>query len=168
MKNTTTRKKLNRQIPKTSMHAEEFCALVGKTPANELAEYFEVDARQIRRYKSGETVIPGAVARLTRLRFGDNNAEVVLGKEWDGFRFGADGNLYVPGWRGGFDPHGIKAMFFRVQLVGGHEATIKALEKRVHELEQDVIQANIAAAKYRGLVSREAKFGLMLERIVAD
>lgn len=93
---------------------------------------------------------------------------MLLGKEWEGYRFGKDGKLYVPGWCGGFDPHAIKAMFFRTQLVHHHEATIRALEKRVAELEGDVIEANTAAAKYRNLVRHEARFGLMLERIVGD
>lgn len=166
MKNTTTPKKHNSPRRNDSMLAEEFCALVGGATANELAEYFDTDPRTVRRWKSGDTPIPGAVARLTRMRYTDD-ASALLGKEWEGYRFGSDGQLYVPGWRGGFDPHAIKALFFRTQLVGHLEAKQRAMEKRIAELEQDVIEANIAAAKYRGLVSREAKFGLMLERIIA-
>lgn len=151
---------------KSSMLADEFCGLIRGASVDELAEYFDVAPRTVRRWKSGEGEIPGAVARLTRMRYTDD-ASALLGKEWAGYRFGSDGNLYVPGWRGGFDPHGIKSLFFRTQLVGHLEAKQRAMEKRIAELEQDVIEANIAAAKYRGLVSREAKFGLMLERIIA-
>lgn len=151
------------------MHQDEFCELVHGVTAATLAEYFAVDARQIRRWKSGASPIPGAVARLARLRYGvgenTGNAAALLGDEWQGFRFGSDGKLYIEGWRGGFDPHAIKAMFFQVQHIRHHEATIRQQERRIAELEQDVIDANAAAVKYRGLVRRDAKFGLMLERI---
>lgn len=146
------------------MDASEFSAMVGGTPAAALAKFFEVDQRTVRRWKAGEVPIPGAVARLARLRYGQD-AAALLGDDWEGFRFGVDGQLYVPGWRGGFDAGSIKAMFFRTQLVRHHEATIRQLEKRVQGLEQDVIAANEAAVKYRRLVSHEARLGLMLERI---
>jgi hypothetical protein len=166
MKNITTPKKHNPPRRNGSMLADEFSELVHGVSAEVLAEYFDVDPRTVRRWKSGEVEIPGAVARLTRMRYTDD-AAALLGKEWAGYRFGSDGKLYVPGWRGGFDPHAIKALFFRTQLVGHLEAKQRAMEKRIAKLEQDVIEADIAAAKYRGLVSREAKFGLMLERIIA-
>lgn len=169
MKNTTTPAKSKQPGKKASpnrpMLADEFCELTHGVPTAVLAEYFDTDPRTIRRWKSGEGSIPGPVARLTRMRYTDD-ASALLGKEWEGYRFGADGNLYVPGWRGGFDPQSIKAMFFRTQLVRHNEATIRAQEKRIAELEQDVIEANVAAAKYRNMVMREARFGLMLERVV--
>lgn len=145
------------------MHADEFRELVHGTNAD-LAEYFEVDPRTLRRWKSGDVPIPGAVARLARLRFA-GDASALMGKDWSGFRFGSDGKLYIEEWRGGFDPHGIRSMFFTVQLVRHHEATIRQLERRIAGLEQDVQEANTAAVKYRRLVSNEARLGLMLERI---
>lgn len=57
-------------------------------------------------------------------------------------------------------------MFFGVQLVRHHEATIRQLERRIEGLEQDVIDSTDAALKYRRLVMNEARLGLMLERIV--
>ena len=77
--------------------------------------------------------------------------------------------MYIEGWRGGFDLHQIKGMFFGVQgvqLVRHHEATIRQLEWRIEGLEQDVIDSTDAALKYRRLVMNEARLGLMLERIV--
>lgn len=146
------------------MHADEFRELVAGTPADILSAYLGADPRTLRRWKSGEVPVPAAVARLVRLRF-QGDVSALLGKDWDGYRFGSDGLLYVPGWRGGFDPHAIKAMFFGNQLVRHHQATIRALEKRIGDLERDLIEAQEAAAKYRSLVSHEARLGLMLERI---
>lgn len=146
------------------MHSSEFCDLVGGATAADLGEYLGVDARTIRRYKSGGAAIPEPVAKLVTLRY-KRDASALLGKGWEGYHFGHDGKLYIEGWRGGFDPYGIKGMFYKVQLVSHHEATIRQLEKRIAGLEADVITANEAAVKYRGMVMREARFGLMLERI---
>lgn len=84
----------------------------------------------MRRWKPGESPIPLAVARLARLRYASGelitgDASALLGKDWRGFRFGSDGKLYIEGWRGGFDQYGIRGMFFGVQLVRHHEATIR-------------------------------------------
>lgn len=150
------------------MQADEFREIV---PGNDavLAEYFGVTQRTVRRWKSGDAPIPLSVAKLARLRYSTGertgDASALLGQDWTGFRFGSDGKFYLDGWRGGFGPGQIRAMFFTTQLVHAHEATIRQLEKRIEGLEQDVIEANTAAVKYRGLVSHESRLGLMLERI---
>lgn len=148
------------------MHADDFREIV---PGNDavLAEYFGVTQRTVRRWKSGEAPIPLSVAKLARLRYSTGeltgDASALLGDDWKNFRFGSDGKFYLDGWRGGFTPGQIRAMFFTTQLVLAHEATIRQLEKRIAGLEQDVIEANQAAAKYRGLVRMEARFGLMVQ-----
>lgn len=110
-----------------------------------------------------------SVAKLARLRYSTGeltgDASALLGDDWKNFRFGSDGKFYLDGWRGGFSPGQIRSMFFTTQLVRHHEVTIRQLERRIAGLEQDVIEANTAAVKYRGLVSHEARLGLMLERI---
>lgn len=146
------------------MNHTEFCDLIAGVPAAALCDYFEVNPRTLRRWKSGDAAIPGAVARLARLRYAGDVAGL-LGKEWEGFRFGSDGQLYIDCWRGGFDPAQIKGMFFSVQLVKHHESTIRAQNKRIEQLEQEVMAATEAAARYRRLVSHEARLGLMIERI---
>lgn len=147
------------------MDSVEFCDIVACVPSSELCALFGIEPRTLRRWKSGEIPIPVAIQHLARLRYsGDANA--LLGHDWSGFRFGQDGKLYIEGWRGGFDPHQIKGMFFGTQLVRHHEATIRLLERRISGLEQDVIEATEHGLKYRRLVSNEARLGLMLERIM--
>lgn len=147
------------------MDSVEFCDLVACVPVIDLCELLGIDPRTLRRYKSGQTPVPVAAARLVRLRFA-GDASALLGPDWAGFRYGKDGKLYIEGWRGGFDPHQIRAMFFGVQLVRHHEATIRQLERRIDGLEKDVFDTTEACLKYRRLVMKEARFGLMLERIV--
>jgi len=147
------------------MDSVEFCDLVACVPAGDLCELLGIDPRTLRRYKSGQTPIPVAAARLVHLRFA-GDASALLGKDWAGFRYGKDGKLYIEGWRGGFDPHQIRGMFFGVQLVRHHEATIRQLERRIEGLERDVFDTTEACLKCRRLVMKEARFGLMLERIV--
>jgi hypothetical protein len=142
----------------------EFRDLVAGCSEQHLADYLHVSIKTFRRWKSGEATPPHSAIIALRLHL-DGDLSAVGGKDWENFRFGRDGKLYLDGWRGGFDPHGIRSMFFTTQLVHHHEATIRQLEKRIAGLEQDVIEANHAAVKYRGLVSHEARLGLMLERI---
>lgn len=147
------------------MDSVEFCDLVACVPSSDLCALFGVEPRTLRCWKSGTIPIPVAIQNLAKLRYA-GDASALLGQDWGGFRFGQDGKLYIEGWRGGFDPHQIKGMFFGVQLVRHHEATIRQLERRIEGLEQDVIDSTDAALKYRRLVMNEARLGLMLERIV--
>jgi hypothetical protein len=45
-------------------------------------------------------------------------------------------------------------------------ASCRLHNKRIAQLEQNVIDADDAAVRYHGLAKRDAKFGLMLERIM--
>ena len=146
------------------MEIQQFRDLVAGRDDQKLADFLQVSLKTFRRWKSGKSTPPHSAIIALNMRLG-GDLSAIAGKDWAGFCFGYDGKLYIDCWRGGFDPHQIRAMFFRTQLVSHHEATIRQLEKRIAGLEADVIEANEAAVKYRGIVMREAKFGLMLERI---
>lgn len=128
-----------------------------------IAEYLGVSVKTVQRWKAGKPM-PAAAFKLMQLRYGDLSG--LLGKDWEGYTFGTDGKLYVPGWRGGFDPYQIHAMFFNVQQVRYLQAQIEALERREATLEADIAKALEKAVRWRRLVMLEAKMGLMLERIV--
>lgn len=147
MKNTTDKKNLKRakmaDEQACTMTAYDFNLLAGGIDDEILGSYLGVHRTTVSRYRNGQCVIPGAVSRLMRMRFSDD-ASLLLGTEWEGFRFGSDGLLYVPGWRRGFDPHELKAMFFRTQHVSHLEATIRRDEERIAHLEQEVIDTTNA------------------------
>lgn len=78
------------------------------------AAFLGVSVRQVNNYKIGKTALPECARKLLRLRrTGDLAA--LLGKAWEGFSFGPDGLLYVPGWANGMQPAHIRAMFFTNQ-----------------------------------------------------
>lgn len=91
-----------------------------------------------------------------------------MGDEWEGFTFGRqlnDPKLYLPGWRGGFEPYAIRAMFFQVQQVRALQAEIREAKRREEILETDIARAINQAAQYRRLLMLESHMGMMLERI---
>lgn len=146
-----------------SMSAAEFRDLIHGWSNTYLALYLGVDPSTFRRWKTGKGRIPIAVERLLKIRI--CGLDALGGAEWRGFRFGEDNLFYHPSWRKGFDPREIRAMFYKVQISWHHERTITALEKRIEELEREVLEANANAAKYRRIILSEARFGLMFERI---
>lgn len=94
--------------------------------AEVIAECLGVSIKTAYRYKAGAE-LPEPARRLLKVRLGDLAG--LMGDQWQGFTFGRDGKLYLPGWRGGFDPHQIRAMFFHC-----HE--VRHLECRCSELER--------------------------------
>jgi hypothetical protein len=95
-----------------------------------IADLLGCSVRTARRYKNGSTELPEPCRRLLRLRrCGDLSA--LLGSAWDGFGFDAGGLLYVPGWRNGWPPERIKAMFFTFQEASALRAQVKALKSEL-------------------------------------
>ncbi|MDO9011404.1 MAG: hypothetical protein Q7U78_06290 [Gallionella sp.] len=127
-----------------------------------LADYLGVTLKTAQRWQAGAP-LPTPCRRLLQIRYGDLSG--LLGDNWDGYTFGRDGKLHLPGWRGGFDPDQIRAMFFQVQQVRSLQSKIRELERRESMLETDLAEAMKKAANYRRLVNTESKMGMMLERI---
>jgi hypothetical protein len=132
-----------------------------------LADYLGVSTRTVKRWQAGEPM-PTAAFKLLQVRYGDLSG--LLGADWEGFTFGRqldDPKLYLPGWRGGFEPYAIRAMFFQVQQVRALQAEIRESKRREEILETDIAQALNQAAQYRRLLMLESHMGMMLERIAA-
>lgn len=127
-----------------------------------IADYLGVTVATVKRWKAGAPM-PTAAFKLMQVRHGDLSG--LIGKEWQGFSFGKDEKLYLPGWRGGFEPHAIRGMFFQVQHVRALEAQIRDLKRREAALEADITQALNQAAHYRRLTRLQSSMGMMLERI---
>ncbi|MFA6062854.1 MAG: hypothetical protein WC736_09660 [Gallionella sp.] len=133
--------------------------------AQPIADYLGVTIATVKRWKAGAPM-PVAAFKLMQVRYGDLSG--LLGKDWRGFTFGNalnDPKLYLPGWRGGFEPYAIRAMFFRVQQVRALEAEIREAKRREEILETDIAQALNQAVQYRRLLMLESHMGMMLERI---
>jgi transcriptional regulator with XRE-family HTH domain len=133
--------------------------------AQPIADYLGVSIKTVKRWKSG-IPMPTAAFKLMQVRFGDLSG--LLGAEWEGFTFGRqldDPKLYLPGWRGGFEPYAIRAMFFQVQQVRALEAQIREAKRREEILETDKADALNQAAQYPRLLMLESHMEMMLERI---
>lgn len=101
---------------------------------NELAEFFGVTARTIRTWKKTNRA-PLMALRLMRLRF-DGDLSALGGKHWEHFRFGRDGMFYMPGWKYGWTPGELCALFFRVQSVKHWEREAKKLDMELVKLRE--------------------------------
>lgn len=145
------------------MTTPEFCDLIAGIDLQYLADYLHISPKTLKRYKTGATV-PHAVVIAVRLKLSGDLA-ALGGNQWQGFTICKDGLMYLPGWRGGFEPHQIRAMFFQVQQVRSLEAQIRAIQRREAALEADIADALRQAAHYRRLTRLEANMGMMLERI---
>jgi hypothetical protein len=93
------------------------------------------------------------------------NLAEILGREWDEVFIGADGLLYLPGWRRGFDAGDLKAIFYdnqeRFRLK--HEAA--QLRRELERLQAALDQAEKSVWWYRRQVVLESKLGMMLGRV---
>lgn len=117
-----------------------------------------------RRWKAQPDTMPESARRIIGYHF-CHDLSIIWGKDWAHFRF-VDGELFAPGWRNGFDPYAIQAMFFRVQQVRCLESSVRQLQKDLARVQEQCEALERANYFYRAQVNREARFGLMLERIV--
>lgn len=147
------------------MDAPEFCDLIAGMNQQFIADYLRISPKTLQRYKSGATAVPHSTVIALRLKLSGDLA-ALAGPDWAGFILN-DGRLYLPGWRGGFEPQAIRAMFFQVQQVRSLESQIRELERRESNLEADISAALKQASYYRRLVRLESSMGMMLEKMTA-
>lgn len=153
---------LRRHVEKCKkyMDPEEFQTLTFGLDQEEIGDLAGVTAGTVRRWMAGSAPIPYAVQQLFRLRCCG-----VIGKDWEGWRFGTDGLLYHPSWRRGFTGLDLAGMWYGVQRVASLERQVRQLEKERMALALDLERLEDLAAFYRRQVQLEAKMGLALVRI---
>lgn len=100
-----------------------------------IAQDLDVAVKTVQRWKAGATPSP-AMMKLLRMRYGDIAG--LLGDDWQGFHFGRDGLLYLPGWKYGWNPHEIKALFFTRQELRAVKADLADLRKANASLKQEL------------------------------
>ena len=118
-----------------------------------------------KRWKKNHKTMPESARRCVRYRVRLELAEI-WGKDWQHFKF-IRGELVAPGWRRGFNPFDIQAMFFKVQLVRVLQSEARQLKR---DLEREKARCEVLERDndfYRRQVSLESRFGLMLQRVFA-
>ena len=138
---------------KATIDAESFRDLVAGFDITKLCLWLNVSPRTLKRWKTGQATPPKAVIIALTLRLhGDLSA--LFGDDWQHFRFGHDGKLYIPGWKYGWEPGEIRALFFTKQELRYWKAEAGRLEREL----QRPREAAWAAAKVRRLVSGVSSF----------
>lgn len=90
--------------------------------------------------------------------------ETLAGPQWAGWIL-QEGLIYAPEWRAGLAPGDIRALPYLNASVAEYRKLARIAQARAAEMEALCLQAERRARYYRDLVSREARFGLMLSRI---
>lgn len=106
-----------------------------------IAEFLGVAPRTVKRWKAGRVALPEPCRKLLRLRF-EGDASALLGNGWEGFYF-QRGELFIPGWRYGFNPDQIRGMFFEVQEV-------RALRRELRQVREDMLGREFVWRLVRG------------------
>ena len=73
--------------------------------------------------------------------------------------------FYVPEWKRGFPPHGIRALFYKCQLVWSLESEIELLKRELERRNEELDSLEVKAAFYRRQLVLERRFGMILEKI---
>lgn len=128
------------------MDTRTFSELVAGMDKHYLADFLQVDIKTLRRWINGTSTPPHSAFIALRLKLDGDLA--ALNPDWHGFNLAADGKLYAPMHKRGFDPFQIQAMFFEVQASRHHQNEVRRLEKEVAELRSKLW----AADKLRGVM----------------
>lgn len=88
-----------------------------------------------------------------------------FGPEWAEVFFGADGLLYLPGWRRGFTASELRQQFFLTQERFYWMREAQRLKQELERLEQTLDEVENRAAFYRRQLRLESNLGMMLCRL---
>lgn len=116
-----------------------------------------------KRWKAKPDIMPEMARRLIAYQNCHDLASI-WGKDWEHFQYHS-GKLFAPSWRNGFAPNEISAMFFRVQLVRALESNVRQLERDLQRERERCEALERVNHFYRNQVMREARFGMMVERV---
>ena len=124
---------------------------------NKTAELLKIKPITVKRWKQGIIKLPEPVRLLMYyIKWGEIAG--IGGKEWEGFKIGwQDKLLYIPGWKYGFDPWAIKAMFFKVQLIDHLKRELKFSEEELKETQLKLIEAQKNSEYYREQLKQAEK-----------
>lgn len=88
-----------------------------------------------------------------------------IGPEWAEVFFGADGLLYLPGWRRGFTASELRQQFLLTQerFFWMHEA--QRLGKELERRDAEIEEVEKRATFYRSQLRLESTLGMMLARV---
>ncbi|BBO20870.1 MAG: hypothetical protein HKUEN07_03800 [Rhodocyclaceae bacterium] len=91
--------------------------------------------------------------------------EKTIGPEWAEVFFGADGLLYLPGWRRGFTAAELRQQFFLVQERFYWMRRAEQLQRDLNRLQENLETLEHRSRYYRQQLQLESRLGMMLHRI---
>ncbi len=128
---------------------EKFADLVVGVNRDWLCQYLKIHKKTLERWISGSTDAPEAVRKLLRLKY-EGDLASLGGEGWEGFYIGRkDHLLYIPLFRGGFEPGQIKAMFFLCQDAWADKRDLKHVLNQQIELNNELERLRNQNTYYR-------------------
>lgn len=102
--------------------------------------------------------------RAVLAEYGGIPLEELLGPRWAG-SWSNGAWLFVPGWKPGFEPEALRALFWQVQDNARMGYELCRLQAELARREAEYAELEARCAFYRRQVGLEARLGLMLARL---
>jgi|CXWL01.1.fsa_nt_gi hypothetical protein len=101
---------------------------------------------------------------LTLTRVASGNFGDIHGSDWNGFEIAADGKLYTPCFKRGFEPYQIQGMFFRMQQLNYYERAHREAKKALESLQRELDKERYRAEQWRAwaMVNRTLRYDVRL------
>lgn len=97
-------------------------------------------------FKLIKPVKPKPLTHVASGNFGDT-----YGSDWDGFEIAADGRLYAPSFKRGFEPYQIQGMFFKMQLLNYYERMHREAQEELQAIKSELVRES-ACGRMEGVI----------------
>jgi hypothetical protein len=136
------------------MEVWQFRELVEELGDASVRRFLGISPATLRRWKTCKARIPQSAILALRLH-ADGDLSALAGDAWHGFRF-AGGLFYLPGWRNGWTPGDLRALFFKVQEVAALRQELTACQKALQAVKTERDRERYRAEEYKRLAARVA------------
>ncbi|HLP99272.1 MAG TPA: hypothetical protein VK149_12595 [Sideroxyarcus sp.] len=152
------------------MELHQFRAFVERHGDLAIRSYLDVSPATFRRWKTGQSRIPHSAIIAMRLHF-EGDLSALGGEQWEHFRFGSDGLLYLPGWKYGWTAGAVRGLFFTRQLADALQKDLAASQKALQDVSAELARERLRAEGYKRAAARNALPVMRIKpvlRLVAD
>jgi hypothetical protein len=135
------------------MELWQFRQLVEELGDGHVGRFLGVSPATLRRWKTGQSRIPQSAILALRLHL-DGDLSALGGDDWAGFRL-VNGQFFIPGWRNGWTPGNLCALFFNVQELPAIRSELKQARTALQEAKAATEMERYRAEQYRALAARQ-------------
>lgn len=135
------------------MELWQFRQLVEELGDGLVCRFLGVSPATLRRWKTGKARIPQSAILALQLHI-DGDLAALGGDDWQGFRL-AGGQFYIPGWRNGWTPGNLRALFFNVQEVPALRRELAEARRALQDVQTVADMERYRAEQYKALAARQ-------------